>query len=61
MTTAPKPCPNCAGTGWVSYEVPSAVIDGVIHIRERINPCHACNAEGWKQWAQQVVSSGYKR
>ena len=53
-----KNCKNCDGTGWTSYEVPGVEIGGVIHMRERISPCHACNAQNWNDWAQQTVDYG---
>lgn len=52
-------CKNCGGTGWTCYSVPGTTLpDGTILMRERITPCHVCNAQDWKQWAQQVVSHG---
>jgi len=59
MTMLPT-CQNCMGTGWVGYEVPGNVVDGVIHMRQRINPCHLCNAQGWKQWAQKIIDHAEK-
>lgn len=54
-----KPCTNCGGTGWVGYEFPTSGADGKLYMRQRINPCHICNAGGsWKQWAQNVVDVG---
>lgn len=51
------PCPNCNSTGWTCYEVPGAMVGGVLHMRWRTNPCHLCNAGGsWKQGAQNVVN-----
>lgn len=55
MTLRPE-CDNCASTGWVSYLVPGSMVDGVLQMRERIAPCHLCNAGGsWSGWAQEVI------
>jgi hypothetical protein len=49
-------CKNCDGTGWVSGQVP-VVVGYTMRLRERVNPCHLCNAGGsWSQWAQEVVA-----
>lgn len=56
-----KACKNCGGTGWTSYEVPAGVVGGNLMMRERITPCHLCNAGGsWSQWAQEVVDGNEK-
>lgn len=51
------PCSNCAGTGFVSYEVRLSRRGFVIH--ERVQPCHVCQGS-WKEWATKLVE-GYQR
>lgn len=42
----PPVCDRCDGCGWLFWEAPGNIIDGVIHMRPRFNPCPACNADG---------------
>jgi hypothetical protein len=52
-------CKNCGGSGWVGYEIPSNEVDGVIYMRQQINPCHLCSAPTWPQWATKVATNNY--
>lgn len=52
-------CSNCQGTGWVGYEFPTSNDGGQTYVmRQRINPCHVCNAQGWKEWGTKIAESG---
>lgn len=62
MTSERAGCSNCAGTGWVMWEAPGNVVDGVTYIRPRIDPCHVCNSGGsWSKWAQNLVDTAEKK
>lgn len=53
-------CGNCGGTGWTSYEIPVARTGNELYMRQRINPCHVCNASDWGKWAQKIATLGHR-